>query len=213
VPFNESTIRCSISAPRNVSQRDYVGQSGALPCRPFTAPTTRPTPASISSKAGGNAKDPAQTRAAWCEFYQNGRIAVDLPESSSFQKGELFKDIGYWNLMFDSARLGRFWLYRRRQRLHLQRHQLEFRRRAAGQQRVYARPEYKTLTTGYSSIFTALFEATVKLAKDRGVRFEYHPDTRLHSILKIGKEIRYGSRPARAQQESATKTTDAAGWR
>ena len=52
-------------------------------------------------------------------------------------------------------------------------------------------PSTRRFTTGYSSMFNALFEAIVKLAKAEGVHFAYCPDTRLHSILKLKNEIRY----------------------
>jgi len=43
--------------------------------------------------------------------------------------------------------------------------------------------QYKTLTLGYSAMFMALFAEIEELAKEKGVYFKYHPDTRLHSIL------------------------------
>jgi hypothetical protein len=71
--------------------------------------------------------------------------------------------------------------------------------------------EYKTLTTGYSSIFTALFDAAVQLAKKKGVNFKYHPNTRLHSILKIDKTIRYSvATRENPNKKSGSGTTDAA---
>lgn len=71
--------------------------------------------------------------------------------------------------------------------------------------------QYKTLTTGYSSMFNALFKAIVKLAKDKGVNFEYHSNTRLHSILQKGKEVHYTIATREdPDKRSGSKTTDAA---
>ena len=66
--------------------------------------------------------------------------------------------------------------------------------------------EYKTLTTGYSSMFNALFDAIVKLAKKKGVNFKYHPNTRLHSILQINRSNSLLHRhPREPQQEIRLK--------
>jgi hypothetical protein len=71
--------------------------------------------------------------------------------------------------------------------------------------------EYKTLTTGYSSMFNALFETIVKLAKKKGVNFKYHPNTRLHSILQIDGVIHYSlATRENPNKKSGSGTTDAA---
>jgi hypothetical protein len=60
-------------------------------------------------------------------------------------------------------------------------------------------------------MFNALFDAIVKLAKAKGVQFDYHPDTRLHSILKIDGGVRYSIATRKnPNKKSGTKTTDAA---
>src|SRR5260370_23416481 len=159
----------------------------------------------------GTQKTLPQTRAAWCEFYQNGRIAVELPESSVFQRGELFKDIGYWNLMFDQ--LGSEGYGYTADGNGYTSNVINWNSAVALQSNNEFTPgtEYKTLTTGYSSIFNALFDAIVKLAKAKGVSFEYHPDTRLHSILKIGNAIRYSITTRKnPNKKAATQTTDPA---
>jgi hypothetical protein len=134
-----------------------------------------------------------------------------LPESSVFQKGELFKDIGYWNLMFDQ--LGSEGYGYTADGNGYTSNVINWNSAVAVQSNNEFTPgnEYKTLTIGYSSMFNALFDAAVKLAKAKGVKFEYHPDTRLHSILKIGNAIRYAIATRRnPTKKSATKTTDAA---
>jgi len=71
--------------------------------------------------------------------------------------------------------------------------------------------EYKTLTTGYSSMFNALFETIVKLARKKGVNFKYHPNTRLHSILQIDGVIHYSvATRENPNKKSGSGTTDAA---
>jgi len=212
VPFNESTnplfylrtknmyldnITSSNPAPYHV---DHYGADDS----PDTGFNT------VESLAGTQATLP-QTRKAWCEFYQTGRIGVDLPGSSVYQKGELFKDIGYWNLMFDQ--LGSEGYGYTSDGNGYTSNVINWNAAVALQSNNEFTPgtEYKTLTTGYSSIFNALFDAIVKLAKGKGVRFEYHPDTRLHSILKIGNAIHYSIATRKnPNKKSAAKITDAA---
>jgi hypothetical protein len=164
----------------------------------------------VENLAGGQDTLP-QTRAQWCEFYQNGRIVIDLPEASAFEKGQYFKDIGYWNLMFDQ--LGSEGYSYTSDGNGYTSNVINWNAAVAVQSNNEFSPgtEYKTLTTGYSSIFNALFDAIVKLADHKGVRFEYHPDTRLHSILHVDKVIRYAIATRNSPtKKSATKTTDAA---
>lgn len=159
----------------------------------------------------GTEKNLPQTRAEWCRFYREGRIAIDLPEASVYQKGDRFADIGYWNLMFDQLGSEGF-MYTSDGNGYTS-NVINWNAAVALQANNEFTPgsEYRTLTTGYSGMFTALFERIVTLARERGVRFEYHPDTRLHSILKHGAEIRYAvATRENPNKKSATRTTDAA---
>ena len=152
-----------------------------------------------------------QTRAEWCTFYQKGRINVDLPESSIFQKGDLLKDIGYWNLMYDQ--LGSEGYQYTADGNGYTSNVINWNSAVAFQANNEFTPgtEYKTLTAGYSSMFNALFEEIEKLAKEKGVHFEYHPNTRLHSILEINKVIHYTIATRKnPNKKSGEKTTDAA---
>ena len=151
------------------------------------------------------------TRADWCEFYQNGTISVDMPQSSVYQKGDRMSDIGYWDLMFDQ--LGPEGFAYTADGNGYTSNIINWNSGDAIQANNEFAPgtEYKTLTTGYSSMFNALFDAIVKLAKRKGVNFEYHPDTRLHSILQIDGVIHYSiATRANPNKKSGSKTTDAA---
>jgi hypothetical protein len=56
-----------------------------------------------------------------------------------------------------------------------------------------------------------LFAAAEQLAKKKGVNFKYHPNTRLHSILKVGKTICYSiATRENPNKKSGSGTTDAA---
>lgn len=159
----------------------------------------------------GTAVNLPQTRAAWCEFYQDGQIVANLPQTAVYQKGQLFKDIGYWNLMFDQ--LGSEGFGYVADGNGYTSNVINWNSAVALQANNEFTPgtEYKTLTTGYSSIFNALFDAIVQLAKSKGVKFDYQPDTRLHSILKVGEGIRYAiATRANPNKKAATRTTNAA---
>ncbi len=212
VPFNESTNPLFYLRTKNMYLNSITSSSPApYHVNNYGADDSPDTGFNLVENLAGTQKSLPQTRAAWCEFYQNGRISVNLPEASAFQKGELFKDIGYWNLMFDQ--LGSEGYSYTSDGNGYTSNVINWNSAVALQSNNEFTPgtEYKTLTTGYSSIFNALFDATVKLAKDKGVHFDYHPDTRLHSILKIADKITYAiATRTHPNKKSATRTTNAA---
>jgi hypothetical protein len=168
---------------------------------------------SVEALAGNPVKPPKlpQTRTQWCEFYKTGKIVKELPESSIYQKGDLLKDIGYWNLMFDQ--LGSEGYNYTSDGNGYTSNVINWNAAVAVQANNEFTPgtEYKTLTLGYSSMFNALFTAIVNLAKLKGVKFMYYPNTRLHSILQIGKLIHYTTATrAKPNKKSGEHTTDAA---
>ncbi len=212
VPFNESTNPLFYLRTKNM----YLNQITSSNPAPyyvdhFGADVSPDTGFNIIESLAGTETNLPQTRKEWCDFYQNGRIAVDLPESSVYRKGELFKDIGYWNLMYDQ--LGSEGFSYTADGNGYTSNIINWNSADAIQANNEFTPgtKYKTLTTGYSSMFNALFEAIVKLAKKKGVRFEYHPNTRLHSILKIADTIHYSiATRENPNQKSGSATTDAA---
>ena len=151
------------------------------------------------------------TRTQWYDFYRHGRITAETPESSVFQKGDLLKDIGYWNLMFDQ--LGSEGYNYTADGNGYTSNVINWNSAVAFQTNNEFTPgnEYKTLTRGYSSMFNALFDAIVKLAKQKGVHFEYKPNTRLHSILEVDGKVHYTiATRENPNKKSASKITDAA---
>jgi hypothetical protein len=135
--------------------------------------------------------DIPKTRREWCEFYNSGRITAELPKSSVFQKGDLLKDIGYWNLLYDQLGSEGY----------------EFAADGNGyssnvintnsavsfniNNEFAPGSQYKTLSIGYSGMFNALFDQVEALAKRKGVQFQYHPNTRLHSILWVSGKAKF----------------------
>jgi hypothetical protein len=151
------------------------------------------------------------TRTQWYDFYRHGRITAETPEASVFQKGDLLKDIGYWNLMFDQ--LGSEGYNYTADGNGYTSNVINWNAAVAFQSNNEFTPgnEYKTLTHGYSSMFNALFDAIVKLAKQKGVHFDYKPNTRLHSILNIEGKVHYTiATRENPNKKSAAKITDAA---
>lgn len=151
------------------------------------------------------------TRTQWYDFYRNGRITANTPESSVFQKGDLLKDIGYWNLMFDQ--LGSEGYNYTADGNGYTSNVINWNAAVAFQTNNEFTPgnEYKTLTHGYSSMFNALFDAIVKLAKQKGIQFDYKPNTRLHSILNIDGKVHYTiATRENPNKKSASKITDVA---
>jgi hypothetical protein len=169
VPFNESTNPLFYLRTKNMYLADITSSNPApYHVDHYGADDSPDTGFNVIENLSGTEKSLPQTRAAWCEFYQQGRIAVDLPQSSVYRKGQLFKDIGYWNLMFDQ--LGSEGYGYTSDGNGYTSNVINWNSAVALQANNEFTPgtEYKTLTTGYSSMFNALLEAIVKLAKAKG---------------------------------------------
>jgi hypothetical protein len=151
------------------------------------------------------------TRTDWYDFYRNGKLLADMPASSVFKKGDLVKNIGYWNLMYDQ--LGSEGYNYTADGNGYTSNVINWNSAVAFQANNEFTPgnHYKTLTHGYSSMFNALFNAIVKLAKEKGVHFEYKPNTRLHSILNIDGKVHFTTATReKPNKKSGSKICDAA---
>ncbi len=151
------------------------------------------------------------TRREWCEFYKKGKINIEMPDTSIFKKGDYLKDIGYWNLAYD--RLGQEGFSYLADGNGYSSNVVNSNSAQSFQVNNEFTPgtEYKTLIKGFSSLFTALFDEVVKLAKKKRVKFDYHPNTRLRSILEKKNVIHYTTATRKnPDQESGAKTSDAA---
>ncbi len=213
VPFNESTNPLFYLRTKNMYLND-ISSSNPAPYNVdhYGAATTPDNGFSVIQDLAMTPEQAKKiTRAEWCEFYKTGKITVELEESSVYKKGDLMKDIGYWDLMFDQ--LGSEGFNYTADGNGYTSNIINWNAAVAIQANNEFVPgnEYKTLTTGYSSMFNALFDAIVKLAKKKGVNFVYQPNTRLHSILQLKGEIHYSIATREdPDKKSASKTTDAA---
>jgi len=152
------------------------------------------------------------TRRQWDQFYQNGRITADMPSTSTFEKGDLLKNIGYWNLMYDQ--LGSEGFDYTADGNGYTSNVINWNAAVAvGANNEFAPgTPYKTLTTGYSGMFQALFDAIVKLAHEKGVHLDYVPNHRLHSILEVDGAIHYGIATREAPDKKNSSHVCAAAW-
>lgn len=212
VPFNESVNPLYCLRTKNMYLNDITSTNPApYYVNNFGATDSPDTGFNLVESLAVTKDHGPKTRREWCEFYQNGQINIDLPESSVYKKGDYLKDIGYWNLMFDQ--LGSEGYNYTSDGNGYTSNVINWNAAIAFQANNEFTPgtEYKTLTTGYSSMFNALFDAIGKLAKEKGIHFKYYPNTRLHSILQKGKVIHYtiASRES-PNKKSGAKTTDAA---
>jgi len=213
VPFNESTNPLFYLRTKNMYLNDITSSNPApYNVDHFGAATSPDNGFSVLQDL---TMTPAEagviTRAQWCEFFQKGTISVDLPDSSVYKKGDRMTDIGYWDLMFDQ--LGPEGFSYTADGNGYTSNIINWNSAVAVEANNEFTPgnEYKTLTTGYSSMFNALFETIVKLAKKKGVNFKYHPNTRLHSILQIDGVIHYSiATRENPNKKSGSGTTDAA---
>jgi hypothetical protein len=212
VPFNESTNPLYYLRTKNMYLNDITSSNPApYQADNFAATDSPDTGFATVENLAVTATSGPQTRAEWCEFYQNGRINVDLPDSSIFQKGDLLKDIGYWNLMYDQ--LGSEGYNYTADGNGYSSNVINWNAAVAFQSNNEFTPgtEYRTLTLGFSSMFNALFQAIIELAAAKGINFEYHPNTRLHSILQIDGTIHYSiANRINPNKKVASYTTDAA---
>jgi len=213
VPFNESTNPLFYLRTKNMYLNDITSSNPAPYNVDHFGAATSPDNGFLvlQNLAVTPAAAAKMSRADWCKFYETGAISVDLPESSVYKKGDLMTDIGYWDLMFDQ--LGPEGFAYTADGNGYTSNIINWNSADAIQANNEFTPgtEYRTLTTGYSSMFNALFETIVKLAKKKGVNFKYHPNTRLHSILQINGVIHYSiATRENPNKKSASGTTDAA---
>lgn len=212
VPFNESINPLFYLRTKNLYLND-ISSSNPAPYQVdhFGAAAPPDQGFSIVEDLAVTSTTGPQTRAEWNAFYRNGRIALELPETSVFKQGDFLKDIGYWNLMYDQ--LGSDGYSYTSDGNGYTSNVINWNSAVAFAANNEFTPgnQYNTLTTGYSGMFNALFDAIEKLAKRNGVTLKYFPNTRLHSVLEKNGVIHYTyATRAKPWKKTGAKTTDAA---
>ncbi|MBT8231727.1 MAG: hypothetical protein HKN51_09360 [Saprospiraceae bacterium] len=147
------------------------------------------------------------TRREWCHFYQNGKITARMSENSIFQKGDYLKDIGYWNLAYDQLGQEGFSYTADGNGYSSNMVNSNSAQSFSVNDEFTPGTQYKTLTKGFSFMFTALFNEVVKLAKKYNIKFKYHPDVRLRSILDIKGTIHYTTAHRNSPDKLHTEST------
>ncbi len=193
VPFNVADNQLFYLRSKNFYLNDISSNNPAPYAVDHFGATTTPDQGftTIEDLAFTPEEAAKKTRSDWNEFYRKGRITAELPDTSIFQKGDLLKNIGYWNLMYDQlgaegynyAADGNGYssnVINSNSACDINSNN-EF---APGSQ-------YKTLTIGYSGMFNALFDEIVKLCREKGIHFKYQPNIRLHSILEKNKMVHF----------------------
>lgn len=121
------------------------------------------------------------SRSEQCEFYHNDRLPLTF-RSSVYQPGDRISNIGYWNLFYDQAN----------------NEGVNYAADAGGYSSnvinsntanavIYNSDfapggSFKTLNTGFSTLFSQLYAACDTLAAEKGINFTLTQERRLHSI-------------------------------
>lgn len=192
VPFNESADPLMSLRTRNM----YISEVNSNNPAPYAANNyAADSPpddefGTIESVAITATKGP-KTRREWCHFFEKGKINTRMPETSVFQKGDLLKDIGYWNLSYDVLGQEGFQYLADGNGYSSNVVNSHSAQSFSVNNEFTPGTEYKTLTKGFSSLFDGLFKAVKELAIEKGIQLEYYPDTRLHSVLHKDKVVHY----------------------
>jgi len=207
--FNESSDQLLYLRNRNM----YLNEIGPGAPAPYNIPNGGANRSPYQGFAAvQNLSLPSPTtRLGWCKFYQDGKLNKETGNSSVYKNGELIKNIGYWNLMYDQ--LGSEGYAYTADANGYSSNVINWNSAVAFNANNEFQPgnQYKTLKQGYSSMFNALFKEIVAAAKRKGVVFNYFPNTRLHSILEKNGSIEFGiASRENPWQKIATKNADAA---
>jgi hypothetical protein len=171
--FYQQQLGCGVTAPYNTPASD----------QPADAIYSQVSKAITGLQSLGS-------RAAQCEFYATGKLPRHL-SSFVYRPDDLAGNIGYWNFFYDQANNEGY----------------EYASDAGGytsnvigwnaaDAAIYNGEfapggAYMTLSGGYSMLFERLYSETKKWAQQRGIKFNFYPKTRLHSIWLEGSTIAY----------------------
>jgi hypothetical protein len=151
------------------------------------------------------------TRREWCKFYDEGRINIDMPDSSIYRKGDLLKEIGYWNLGYDMLGQEGFGYLSDGNGYSSNVVNSNSAQSFNVNDEFTPGTEYKTLIKGYSSLFDSLFLEVENLAKQKGITLNYFPNTRLRSILHTKSKVHFTTAKRQSPDKLAeSKICDAA---
>ena len=118
-----------------------------------------------------------------CRFYQSGTLNADFNSKSYvYNAGDNIGNIGYWNMFYDQA--GNEGFQYAADAGGYSSNVINWNSANAAVYNGEFAPggAFKTLSSGYSSLFVALYQECVKAAQSKGITFELTKKVRLHSI-------------------------------
>lgn len=162
----------------------------------------------ISNSIVGNQ---ASTRVEQCQFYATGVLPEDF-ESTVYKPGDLASNIGYWNVLYDQA-YNEGYQYASDANGYSS-NVINWNAANAAVYNGEFAPggKFKTLSTGFSSIFVTMYQACKDLANNHGLDFTVTKSTRLHSIWDQDGVTQYHTATADNpdQPSGAVQSTDVA---
>lgn len=156
---------------------------------PYNTPGNNAKPADSATGIISNisklitAGNKAGTRLQQCEFYQSGKLNTHFDGGSYVYKGcDNIGNIGYWNIFYDQA--GNEGFQYAADAGGYSSNVINWNASNAAVYNGEFAPggAFKTLSTGYSSVFVALYQECKKAAKENNINFTLTRKMRLHSI-------------------------------
>ena len=179
-------------------QHFYQSELGHGVLAPYDTPGNNAAPAStlfanISGLITGGAE--VTTRQDQCAFYGAGELPTSF-NSYVYSGGDVAGNVGYWNVFYDQA--GNEGYQYATDAGGYASNTINWNAANAAVYNGEFAPggAFKTLKTGYSSLFTAMFTQTQKAAMAAGVTLTLQQSTRLHSIWMEDGAVKYRVAPA-----------------
>lgn len=198
-------------------QHFYESDLGSGPGKvlaPYNTPGNNAAPSTtltsnISDLITGS--NPLVTRTEQCAFYGSGTLP-DSFNSFVYRGGEIASNVGYWNVFYDQA--GNEGFNYAADAGGYNSNVINWNAANAAIYNGEFAPggAFKTISGGYSRLFSELFNKAVEAAASNGVAFTLRQGTRLHSIWSEGgvAHFRLASAADPNKAGSDTLTTDVA---
>lgn len=191
VPFRTTTDPLFFLRGRNFYSQD-IDRNHPAPYNTAFGLANRP-PDDALTYVYDAATDPElrpDTRAKQCAFYSDARLPATYT-SHVFQPRQRLRDIGYWNLLVDV--LGNEGYDYASDGGGYTSNVINWNSADALIYNGEFAPggSFRTLKTGYSALFTRMFERIQSVCRERGVVLAWHPGVRLHSITAPGGVVTF----------------------
>lgn len=163
----------------------------------------------IGNVSNAITSDNATDRVSQCQFYATGELPPEF-QSEVYHPGTLASNIGYWNIMYDQV-LNEGYQYAADGGGYTS-NVINWNAADAAVYNGEFAPggTFKTLSSGFSSIFTTMYSKIVEMANAQGVPFTMTKNTRLHSIWDEAGTTQYHTATSNSPNtpSGAAKSTD-----